>query len=69
MTLTSRPSINKEALEELRIKYTRFGLAYKFAIDELSTKVNILNEEFRVMHDYNPIEHVNTRLKSEKSSK
>ena len=67
MTLTSQPSINKEALEELRIKYTRFGLAYKFALEEISTKVNILKEEFRLMHDYNPIEHVNTRVKSVES--
>ena len=67
MTLTSQPSINKEALEELRIKYTRFGLTYKFALEEISTKVNILKEEFRLMHDYNPIEHVNTRVKSVES--
>ena len=54
-------------MEELRIKYTRFGLAYKFALEEISTKVNILKEEFRLMHDYNPIEHVNTRVKSVES--
>ena len=67
MTLTSQSPINKEALEELRIKYTRFGLTYKFALEEISTKVNILKEEFRLMHDYNPIEHVNTRVKSVES--
>ncbi|MFD1206812.1 MULTISPECIES: GTP pyrophosphokinase family protein [Sporosarcina] len=60
-------TINKEALDELRIKITRFGMAYKFALDEISTKVNILKEEFRLVHDYNPIEHVNTRVKSAES--
>ena len=59
--------INKEALDELRIQYTRFTMAYKFALEEISTKVNILKEEFRLLHDYNPIEHVSTRVKSTES--
>ena len=50
-----------------RKKITRFGMTYKFALDEISTKVNILKEEFRLIHDYNPIEHVNTRVKSAES--
>lgn len=65
--MTSHEPINKETLDELRIKITRFGMAYKFALDEISTKVNILKEEFRLVHDYNPIEHVNTRVKSAES--
>lgn len=65
--MTSHEPINKEALDELRIKITRFGIAYKFALEEISTKVNILKEEFRLVHDYNPIEHVNTRVKSAES--
>jgi putative GTP pyrophosphokinase len=65
--MTSHEPINKEAFDELRIKITRFGMAYKFALDEISTKVNILKEEFRLVHDYNPIEHVNTRVKSAES--
>ena len=59
--------IDKEAVKELRNAITRFGLLYKFALEEIGTKVSILQEEFRLMHDYNPIEHVNTRLKSAKS--
>ncbi|MBU8791331.1 GTP pyrophosphokinase family protein [Oceanobacillus caeni] len=65
--MASHEPINKETLDELRIKITRFGMAYKFALDEISTKVNILKEEFRLVHDYNPIEHVNTRVKSAES--
>lgn len=65
--MTTYKAINQEIVDELRIKLTRFGLAYKFAIAEISTKVNILKEEFQLMHDYNPIEHVNTRLKSPES--
>ena len=45
----------------------RFFLAYKFALSEIETKINILKEEFKMIHDYNPIEHVSTRLKSPKS--
>lgn len=56
-----------EAVDDLRKKVTRFGMAYKFALEEISTKVNILKEEFRLIHDYNPIEHVSTRVKSAES--
>nr|WP_086462357.1 GTP pyrophosphokinase family protein [Agreia sp. VKM Ac-1783] len=42
-------------------------MSYKFAIDEVMTKINILREEFNHVHDYNPIEHVNSRLKSPES--
>jgi putative GTP pyrophosphokinase len=44
--------------------FGRFATVYKFAIDEVATKINILREEFSQLHDYNPIEHVNARLKS-----
>ena len=45
-------------------EFNRFLMVYKFAIDEVTTKINILREEFAVLHDYNPIEHVVARLKS-----
>ncbi|MEG6616765.1 GTP pyrophosphokinase family protein [Peptococcaceae bacterium 1198_IL3148] len=47
--------------------WTDFLLPYKFAIDEVRTKLNILNEEFQIGHDYNPIEHIKTRLKKPSS--
>lgn len=40
---------------------------YKFALDSLETKIEILKEEFHFLHDYNPIEHTNSRLKSPES--
>lgn len=49
------PSINE---------WKNFFLVYKFALEEMTTKINILKEEFQMMHDYNPIEHVKSRLKS-----
>ncbi|HSP52624.1 MAG TPA: GTP pyrophosphokinase family protein [Cryobacterium sp.] len=51
-------------LRELKTELTRFMLAYKFATDEMMTKINILKEEFASIHDYSPIEHVASRLKS-----
>ena len=42
-------------------------MVYKFALDEVNTKINILKEEFIHIHEYNPIEHCNSRLKSPES--
>ena len=45
----------------------RFLMVYKFGIDEMMTKINILRDEFTYAHDYNPIEHVKSRLKTPES--
>lgn len=42
-------------------------MQYKFGIDEVLTKITILQEEFLHLHQHNPIEHVNSRLKSPES--
>ncbi|XID95149.1 GTP pyrophosphokinase family protein [Paenibacillaceae bacterium WGS1546] len=42
-------------------------MMYKFALDSLETKIEILKEEFQFLHDYNPIEHTKSRLKSAES--
>lgn len=55
------------AFKTFQTELTRFFLAYKFALSEVETKINILKEEFKLIHDYNPIEHVSIRLKSPKS--
>lgn len=54
-------------LRELRERLTRFLLEYKFGIDEVTTKLSILREEFANLHDYNPIEHISSRVKSPES--
>jgi putative GTP pyrophosphokinase len=54
-------------LKAIKIELTRFMMAYKFALDEMTTKINILKDEFNYIHEYNPIEHVNSRLKSPES--
>jgi putative GTP pyrophosphokinase len=45
-------------------EFTRFTMPYRFALDEVTTKLTILREEFNEFHDHNPIEHVLARLKS-----
>lgn len=53
-----------QLLKDLQRRLMSFRLHYKFAIDEMMTKITILREEFEHTHDYSPIEHVRTRLKS-----
>ncbi|RIJ62984.1 GTP pyrophosphokinase family protein [Rummeliibacillus sp. TYF005] len=65
--MSDNQNINQTLLKNFREEVTRSMLLYKFALDEISTKVNILQEEFQLIHEYNPIEHVNTRIKSPKS--
>lgn len=55
------------ALAPTRRELSEFLMVYRFAIDEVTTKINILREEFNQVHDYNPIEHVKSRLKSPES--
>lgn len=48
-------------------QFTTLRMHYQFGIDEVQTKVNILRQEFEQIHEYSPIEHVRTRLKSPES--
>ncbi|OIK09720.1 GTP pyrophosphokinase [Bacillus sp. MUM 116] len=59
--------LNIKEIKDLKVELTRFMMAYKFALDEMNTKINILQDEFNFIHDYNPIEHVKSRLKSPES--
>lgn len=59
--------IDFNQLKVLEKELTRFLMSYKFGLDELSTKINILKEEFQYVHDYNPIEHVKSRIKTPES--
>jgi putative GTP pyrophosphokinase len=47
-----------------RADFARLMMSYKFGLDEMMTKVNILKEEFAYIHSYSPIEHVHSRVKS-----
>ncbi|MFB5676302.1 GTP pyrophosphokinase family protein [Paenibacillus terreus] len=56
-----------EQFKKIKTELTRFLMMYKFALDEIETKVEILKEEFQSLHDYSPIEHTKSRLKSPES--
>lgn len=42
-------------------------LVYNSALKEIGTKLEILNDEFAHVHQYNPIEHIKSRIKTSES--
>ena len=44
--------------------FEKLMFIYKVAIKELETKIEILQEEAKVLYDYDLIDHTNTRIKS-----
>lgn len=43
------------------------NLIYNAALKQVETKMEILNDEFHHVHQYNPIEHIKSRIKSPES--
>ena len=48
-------------------EWNRMLLLYNSALKEVGTKLEILNDEFKMHHQYNPIEHISSRIKSPQS--
>ncbi len=48
-------------------EWKKVMLMYDSALKEVNTKLEILNEEFKLNHQYNPIEHITSRIKSPQS--
>lgn len=57
-------TVSASALKALGDRMQRFLLEYRFAMKEIETKLEILQEEFLSRHEYNPMEHVSGRVKS-----
>ena len=53
-----------EELKEKSQPYIKLMSYYKCAMMEIETKFNVLNEEFSLQHDRNPISSIKGRLKS-----
>ncbi|MDP5273945.1 GTP pyrophosphokinase [Chengkuizengella axinellae] len=51
-------------MKAIKAELIRFMMSYKFALSEISTKIDILKQEFQYIHEYNPFEHVNSRMKT-----
>ncbi|MDQ0207906.1 GTP pyrophosphokinase [Alkalicoccobacillus murimartini] len=60
-------NVDLKNLQTFKTELTRFMMTYKFALDEMNTKIKILQEEFEYVHEHNPIEHIKCRLKSPES--
>lgn len=48
-------------------EWNRALLMYDAVLKEICTKLEILNNEFKLTHQYNPIEHITSRIKSASS--
>ena len=51
-------------LSERMIRFNALMAYYRCAMMEIETKLNVLNEEFSLRYDRNPINSMKTRLKS-----
>ncbi|MDE5940007.1 MAG: GTP pyrophosphokinase family protein [Lachnospiraceae bacterium] len=71
--MTVIPKVDKEIYEQRRkmagtmIDYKEMRMRYSCAIKEVRTKFDVLNSEFNVRYQRNPITSINSRLKSSAS--
>lgn len=57
----------QNVLDESVESWNTAMLVYNSALKEMGTKIEILNDEFQHVHQYNPIEYVKSRLKTPES--
>ena len=62
-----RPVLSAQEARERIAAVEQFMVAYRSAIDEIETKLRVLQREFTHTDSYSPIESVSTRLKSMES--
>ena len=55
---------DKTDLQDKYNQYSTLMAYFRCAIMEIQTKFNVLNEEFSLQHDRNPINSIHSRLKS-----
>lgn len=59
---------NKEqALDVKEEPFDKLMFFYKSALNQLTTQMNIIKEEFKIMYNYDLIDHIDTRIKEPKS--
>ncbi|WP_439710212.1 GTP pyrophosphokinase [Demequina lignilytica] len=59
--------VTADQIRVARHEIQGFLLQYEFGLREIETKLSILSDEFQALHDYNPIEHVDSRVKTPES--
>lgn len=57
----------QEELYDKLIDFFEIQQVYNAAIREIRTKLDILNDEFKLRYDHNPIHHMESRLKTPQS--
>jgi len=50
--------------KEMKDQIMRLLISYKFSLEHMKTKIDILKSEFKHIYNYNPIEHVTSRVKT-----
>lgn len=50
-----------------KLDYVKMINAYQGAMKEISTKLEILDDEFQTLYDHNPVHHIESRIKSSDS--
>ncbi len=58
--------INSKISDDINT-WEEVNLLYNAALKQITTKIEILNEEFQEVHKYNPIEHIKARVKTPES--
>lgn len=64
---TLLPAASQEKILEQLYQFIELEHLYESAIREVKTKLEILDSEFKTKYDYNPIHHIEDRLKSPQS--
>ena len=64
---TLLPAASQEKVIEQLYQFIELEHLYESAIREVKTKLEILDSEFKTKYDYNPIHHIEDRLKSPQS--
>lgn len=60
---------SEDTINEKDVQYKQLMHIYNSAIKVVQTKLDIIQDEYKVFYNYNPIDHTNFRIKSFKSIK
>lgn len=59
--------VNKEKINIDDITFEKVMFLYNSALKEIKTKIDILQDELKLFHNYEPIEYITTRIKKPES--
>lgn len=66
-TIDIKNEFSQEQLGDLYFEYARLKKNYQAAIKEITTKLEILDDDFQLLHKHNPIHFLESRVKSPES--